>query len=692
MLTLRLMHCGGRELRLTAPSQRSNRMVRLARRTALAAMAMTAAVCAAAGAASPTPSSAGGKLVLVGDQAGLYVMNTDGSGLRQLTHSGWDVQPHWSPDGRWIAFLHDDLDETRVVIMRGDGSGRRVLGSAGVGGIEAPDPWSPDGKRIAWSGCGGLCVFDLRSSRRTEISLGSGDEDDDASSFSWSPDGRKLVAVDLYESRRLVIVDAAGGILEMLPAAGDDPAWSPDGREIAFNTDETNKLELVRPGGGVPRIVASNVGSAATWSPDGHRLLYTGFTRQPPDSSVRVLNVVTHTNTRVDGSHGIARWSPDGSMIAYGRRPIPFVSGEDVWIAAAAGDSRRQLTGEFPTGLSFSDLDWASGSVAAGPPPPPPDLLQLTATAELTLDDDVTSFARAATPDSVVYRTDDVCDPDAETTTTYFNIWTPATGQTVTSSSYCEDWGPDSYGVTSSLVASASQVDLNGTETLTVTRTGATETPVVATWTSGQESPDIGWRAGLGDVVSDGSMILFATSNDDNKSWLWRIADGEVAHAIAIPTPPGATSVVDADAGRIIVRTGKTSLAVLSSGGAVLTRIPVPARATVRLSGSLLGVAFGSTLSVYDADNGALDYRLPLSHTSGVPRLLTIGAGYAVYASGIELHLLRLDNGSDRIVDLPGQSDSPQALLTTEGLYIAYDRGYDPQPGRILFVPAANLP
>jgi hypothetical protein len=84
--------------------------------------------------------------------------------------------------------------------------------------------------------------------------------------------------------------------------------------------------------------------------------------------------------------------------------------------------------------------------------------------------------------------------------------------------------------------------------------------------------------------------------------------------------------------------------------------------------------------------------RMPLSDTIGVPQLLTVGAGFAAYASGIELHLLRFDNGNDRIVDLPGQDDVPQVLLATDGLFIAYDRGYDPQPGRVLFVPAANLP
>ncbi len=660
-------------------------MCRALRRTSFAFAALCVAACVFSGSASPNPMSVRGKLVLVGvslnledvREDGLYVMNADGSGLRQITHSGSDRQPHWSPDGRSVAFIEEDADFVeQVVVVHADGSGRRMLGISSS--LAAPDPWSPDGKRIASGGCGGLCVFDLASHRRTRIALGS----DDVRGFSWSPDGRKLAAVDrLY---RLVAADATGGPLRILAPAGQYPAWSPDGKQLAFLAD--HKLELVRATGGAARVVARNATGAPTWSRDGHRLLYDDFVHQ----SVRVLNVVTHANTRVGNGGETAHWSPNGSLIAYGRYPSPYESGQDVWLAQPNGGSVRQLTGEFPSGLGYTDLDWASGSVPSGPPAPAPDLLQLTATSELELADMDGQLSRAGTPDSVTYRADVLCNADAETESAALNVWTPSTGGTVTTTTPCQDWPPGAYAVTPSLDAWVSQSDLDGNDTVAAVRPGTTEAPPAARWTSGQETPDIGWRIGIDRLVGDGSMIVFESRNNDGSPQLWRIADGTVPHAAPIPLPAGASDLVDADAGRIVVSAGDSGLAVLDAGGAVLSRIP--ALGTVRIGGDLLGVAAKTTLRVYDADSGTLRYQLPLASRSGVPRLLTVGAGYAVYASGIELHLVRLDSGNDRIVDLPGQDGPLGALLTTDGLFLAYFRGYDAQPARILFVPAANLP
>jgi dipeptidyl aminopeptidase/acylaminoacyl peptidase len=530
-------------------------------------------------------------------------------------------------------------------------------------------------------------VFDFTSSRRTSIRLG----EDVSDGFSWSPDGRELVAVD--QDGTLVVVDASGAILKFLPApvkrSSSSPAWSPDGRKIAFLADD-DKIELMPASGGRPRVVARHADGGATWSPDGHRLLYTSFTRDPVSYSVRVLNLATRRNTQIEGGRGLPRWSPDGSAVAFELNPFGFGTDGDLWTAHASGGDLRQLTEEFPTGISYADFDWAPGSVPAVKPSPPPALLPLTPTGELKLGY-YDSISRAAAPDSVVVNADDLCDPEAETTETTFTTWTPSTGQTTATTTDCQDWTP--YGaVTPTLAAWAAQYNLNGNTILEATRIGSTDT-YSASWVSGQEAPDIGWRDGIGAVVSDGSTLFFTTYNNDGTFQLWRIADsGTELHAVPVPVPADATDLFGVDAGRIVVRTGKTSLAALGPDGAVVSRIPVPARASAVLGAGLLAVAAHTTLSVYDTGNGNLAYQLPLAGASGTPQLLTIGSKYAVYASGIELHLLRLDNGTDRIIDLPGQDGQLEALLTADGLFIAYYQGYDQQPGRVMFIQEANLP
>ena len=37
----------------------------------------------------------------------LWLYRVNGGSLLQLTHSGHDSEPRWSPDGRWIAFVSE---------------------------------------------------------------------------------------------------------------------------------------------------------------------------------------------------------------------------------------------------------------------------------------------------------------------------------------------------------------------------------------------------------------------------------------------------------------------------------------------------------------------------------------------------------------------------------------------------------
>jgi Tol biopolymer transport system component len=85
------------------------------------------------------------------DRSDVYVMNSDGTGLANLTNAGECYRPEWSPDGGRIAFLRYP-SYPQVYVMHSDGTGQRRLthddGRIRYGGLE----WSPDGGKIAFTG------------------------------------------------------------------------------------------------------------------------------------------------------------------------------------------------------------------------------------------------------------------------------------------------------------------------------------------------------------------------------------------------------------------------------------------------------------------------------------------------------------------------------------------------------------
>ena len=71
--------------------------------------------------------------------------------------------------------------------------------------------------------------------------------------------------------------------------------------------------------------------------------------------------------------------------------------------------------------------------------------------------------------------------------------------------------------------------------------------------------------------------------------------------------------------------------------------------------------------------------------------MLSIRNGFAAYQSGIEIHLVRLQDASDRTLDLPGQAGPVDVLLNSRGLFVSYNQAYEPRPGRVLYVPWSTI-
>jgi len=146
------------------------------------------------------------------EDSGLYVMNADGTGRRAVleqaagTIEGSPNAARWSPDGRMIAFrtnIHQDPEQARLWVINADGSGLRQLDEAAGVWVYNDLRWSPDGTRIAFN----RWQMDEASSRWHVAPIGVVSIDggpvkalgptphDDGAAFDWSPDGSAIVSV-----------------------------------------------------------------------------------------------------------------------------------------------------------------------------------------------------------------------------------------------------------------------------------------------------------------------------------------------------------------------------------------------------------------------------------------------------------------------------------------------------------------
>ena len=203
--------------------------------------------------------------------------------------------PAWRPDARQLVF-----DAGRqLALISSTGTGFSLLPA--VTANDSQPAFSPSGRQLAFTGGGGIYVYDLRTRRARRIIRRGADPD-------WSS-GNRIA----YERGGSVYTATATGGRARRVGAGKDPGWSPSGKSLILA--RRGGIHTVGAGGkGLKRVVRCSRCTGPVFSPNGQLFAY-----DAPGVTVARLSTGRKLATLVQDFSGGGE-SFDGSSPSWGRR------------------------------------------------------------------------------------------------------------------------------------------------------------------------------------------------------------------------------------------------------------------------------------------------------------------------------------------------------------------------------------
>lgn len=282
---------------------------------------------------------------------GLDVIELPDGPAARILDRGIDTAA-WSPDGTQIAFSQWGEGPEGVYVINGDGSGLRELWPKGTHVVQ----WSRTGDRLAFYRDEHVYLVNVASGKVTDVAQGAHD-------LAWSPDGANLA---FSADSGLYVYDAETGDRRQVAAgpSGGPILWSPDGTRIGFPFGPLMPL-VYGPYANDPEVgvqvlhVVEVVGSEepkplsparySAWSPDGTKIGYLSEGCIASNWDIYSVAAAGGSEVRLTNTPKTVKegpfWSPTGATIAFS------TFGELILLDAESGEMQTLVVSGWPDTL-----------------------------------------------------------------------------------------------------------------------------------------------------------------------------------------------------------------------------------------------------------------------------------------------------------------------------------------------------